>query len=73
MKIRRRLTRQIRSIFGKKTIMLNTLVVITQQGNVYGSVIAGHTLGPVFEFSGAKIGFNPQDKFMVALIQNVIP
>jgi hypothetical protein len=44
----------------------NTLVVITQDGNVFGSDVAGHTLSPVYQFSGPKIGYNPQDRFMVA-------
>ena len=53
-----------------------TLVVITQSGDVFGAPIQGRdgalgfvpqSLGPVFQFSGAKIGFNPVDKFMVAI------
>jgi hypothetical protein len=43
-----------------------TLVVITQGGNVFGADVVGRTVGPVFQFSGAKIGFNPEDRFMVA-------
>jgi hypothetical protein len=46
---------------------LNTLVVTTQDGNVYGSDIQGHTLAPIYHFDGPKIGYNPQDRFMVAL------
>src|SRR5260370_27580352 len=53
----------------------NRLVVITQpDGNVFGADVVVQSVqppvasvGPVFQFSGAKIGFNPQDRFMVAL------
>jgi hypothetical protein len=45
---------------------MTTLAVITSAGNVYGCNVANNSLGPVFEFSGSKIGYNPQDKFMVA-------
>jgi hypothetical protein len=47
---------------------MTTLVVITDAGNVFGANVnfATTTVEPVFEFSGAKIGFNPQDRFMVA-------
>jgi hypothetical protein len=58
--------------------MGNTLVVITQDGSVFGADVApsrfqvelnrrGRDVRPVFQFTGAKIGFNPQDRFMVAL------
>jgi ATP-dependent phosphoenolpyruvate carboxykinase len=43
------------------------LAVITDAGNVFGSNIVNRNLEPVFQFSGAKIGFNPQDRFMVAM------
>ena len=46
---------------------MTELAVITNQGNVFGSTVNGTELEPVFQFSGAKIGFNPQDRFMVAL------
>jgi hypothetical protein len=45
----------------------NTLVVVTQEGNVFGADVVGRQLQPVFQFSGAKIGFNPQDRFMMAV------
>jgi hypothetical protein len=48
------------------TIGGNTLAVITQAGDVFGAVVNGQNIDPVFQFSGAKIGFNPQDRFMVA-------
>jgi hypothetical protein len=48
----------------------NTLVVITQSGDVFGAYVFERNIGPVFQFSGAKIGFNPQDRFMVALKPN---
>jgi hypothetical protein len=47
---------------------MTTLVVITDVGNVYGTDVDfdNHTLGPVYEFNGAKIGYNyPQDRFMM--------
>jgi hypothetical protein len=42
------------------------LVVIRQDGLVFGADIVGRTIQPVFQFTGARIGFNPEDKFMVA-------
>jgi hypothetical protein len=47
-------------------IGVSVLTVITQDGNVFGADVEGQDLRPVFQFSGAKIGFNPQDRFMVA-------
>jgi hypothetical protein len=49
----------------------NTLVVITHDGNVFGAdvldgALIGKIVGTVFQFAGAKIGFNPQDRFMVS-------
>ncbi len=45
---------------------MTTLTVITNVGDVYGSTVAANNaLEPVFEFSGAKIGYNPQDRFMM--------
>ncbi|HZZ23998.1 MAG TPA: hypothetical protein VFE60_16085 [Roseiarcus sp.] len=44
---------------------MTTLAVITNVGDVYGSNVGSNALEPVFEFSGAKIGYNPQDRFMV--------
>jgi hypothetical protein len=51
------------------TTVGNTLFVITNTGDVYGSVIdaAVQNVGPVIHFTGAKIGYNPQDKWMVAV------
>ncbi len=49
----------------------NELVVIRQDGLVFGAEIfhgaATDSLRPVFQFNGTKIGFNPEDRFMVAL------
>ena len=45
----------------------NTLVVVTQDGDVFGSEAVGQQLQPVFQFSGAKIGYSPQDRFMMTL------
>src|ERR671919_559698 len=47
--------------------MSTTLVAVAQDGNVFGSDVNGRNLGPVHQFSGAKIGYNPQDRFMVSL------
>ena len=47
--------------------MSTTLVSVAQDGNVFGSDVSGRSLGPVYQFSGAKIGYNPQDRFMVSL------
>src|SRR5262249_3446633 len=43
------------------------IVVITQAGNVFGADVAGKNIGPVFPFTGAKIGFSPEDRFMLAM------
>ena len=45
---------------------MSTLAVITNAGNVYGTNIVSSSLSPVYEFNGAKIGYNPQDRFMMA-------
>ena len=45
----------------------NTLVVIREDGLVFGAEVVGRDFQPVFQFSGARIGFNPQDRFMVAM------
>jgi hypothetical protein len=52
-----------------------TLIVITDDGSAFGANvdITGQNIGPVFEFTGAKIGFNVQDRFMVALEPAPIP
>ena len=44
-----------------------TLVVITSFGEVFGADVSGQNIDPVFQFAGAKIGYNVQDRFMVAL------
>ena len=46
----------------------NRLTVITQTGDVFGADVdeVGRNIGPVFQFSGARIGFNLVDRFMVA-------
>ncbi len=45
----------------------NTLVVVRNDGSVFGSDVVNGQAQPVFEFGGAKIGFNPQDRFMMAV------
>ena len=50
---------------------IGTLAVITDAGDVFGVNVAGHDLGPRFQFGGGRqLGFNPQDRFMV-VINNV--
>jgi hypothetical protein len=56
---------------GEET-MSNTLTVITNVGDVFGTTVADHQLEPVFQFEGAKIGFNPQDRFMVAIYDTLV-
>jgi hypothetical protein len=52
-----------------------TLVVITDDGSAFGANVdvTGQNIDPVFQFTGAKIGFNVQDRFMVALEPAPIP
>jgi hypothetical protein len=45
----------------------NTLVVVRNDGSVFGCDVVNEQAQPVFEFGGAKIGFNPQDRFMTAV------
>jgi len=45
----------------------NTLVVIREDGLVFGATVAGRDIQPVFQFSGARIGFHLLDRFMVAM------
>ena len=45
----------------------NTLVVVANDGGVYGADVVNRVVQPVFQFGGAKIGFNPQDRFMMSL------
>ena len=50
----------------------NTLVVITDDGSVFGANVVGTNIQPVFQFTGAAIGFNTQDRFMVALDNTLV-
>jgi hypothetical protein len=44
------------------------LYVIRNDGLVFGAYVqATGNIQPVFQFTGARIGYNPQDRFMVAL------
>jgi len=45
----------------------STLVVVRNDGSVFGSDVVNGQAQAVFEFGGAKIGFNPQDRFMMTL------
>ena len=43
------------------------IVVITQDGSVFGHDVNGTTVGPAFAFDGSKVAFNgPADRFVVA-------
>ncbi len=52
--------------------MDNRLVVIRQDGLVFGADVVDRHIQPVFQFSGARIGFNPEDRFMVAEANELI-
>ena len=43
---------------------LKRLIVTKITGEVFGADIVGTNIEPVFRFTGAAIGFNPEDKFM---------
>jgi hypothetical protein len=48
------------------------LSVITNGGNVFAAGVEVNSagapeLGPIFQFGGAKIGFNPQDLIMMPI------
>jgi hypothetical protein len=45
----------------------NTLVVVRNDGSVFGSDVVNGQAQAVFEFGGGRIGFNPQDRFMTAV------
>jgi hypothetical protein len=46
-----------------------TLAVITIHGDVFGVDVGGQGISSVFQYTGAKIGFNVQDRFMAVPIQ----
>src|SRR4051812_26921002 len=54
----------------------NTLVVVTDDGSVYGCDVVGtgkgRFLAPVQRFDGAQIGFNPDDRFMLAVDRSLV-
>ena len=39
---------------------------------MFGSDVVDRQLQPVFQFGGAKIGFNPQDRFMMTLGNTIV-
>ena len=45
----------------------NTLMVTTQNGDVFGLDVADHRVGEAFKFAGARAAFNPQDRFVVTM------
>jgi hypothetical protein len=48
-------------------VLGSTLVVVTQDGSAFGADVSGHNIGPTYSFTGARIGYNPEDRFMVVL------
>ena len=48
--------------------MASTVLVVREDGNVFGSDMQDeHHLGPVYQFAGDRIGYNPQDRFMMSM------
>jgi hypothetical protein len=46
----------------------NTLVVVTQNGDVFGHEVSGRNVGAPFKFTGSKAAFNgPADRFVVTI------
>ena len=44
----------------------NKLIIITQNGDVFGHDVSGRNIGPAFKFTGSKAAFNgPVDRFVV--------
>ena len=50
----------------------HTLIVCTQNGDVFGHDIAGRNIGPPFQFTGSKMAFNPEDRFVVIVGNTMI-
>ena len=48
----------------------HTLIVCTQNGDVFGHDIAGRNIGPPFQFTGSRMAFNPEDRFVVIVRQH---
>ena len=46
--------------------------MITDDGSAFGAEVTGQNIGPVSQFTGVKIGFNVQDRFMVALDNQLV-
>ncbi|MFF5369691.1 hypothetical protein, partial [Streptomyces sp. NPDC013187] len=53
--------------------MGNRIIVITQNGGVFGHDINGNTVGPAFAFGGSKVAFNGSvDRFVVTMGNRII-
>ncbi len=50
----------------------HTLIVCTQNGDVFGHDIAGRNIGPPFKFTGSRMAFNPEDRFVVTVGNTII-
>ena len=54
------------------TTLGSTLVVVRSDGRVFGSEVVNGQAQSVFEYAGAKIGFNPQDRFKMAVDNTLV-
>ena len=53
--------------------MGNRLIVITQNGSVFGHDVTGNTVGGAFGFGGSKVAFNgPADRFVLKMGNRLI-
>lgn len=43
------------------------LMVLTRSGQVFGHEVSERHIGDPFQFSGARMGFNPQDRFVTTI------
>ena len=50
----------------------HTLIVCTQNGDVFGHDIARRNIGPPFKFTGSRMAFNPEDRFVVIVGNTMI-
>ncbi|WP_405419308.1 hypothetical protein [Streptomyces erythrochromogenes] len=53
--------------------MGNRIIVITENGGVFGHDVTGNTVGPAFAFGGSKVAFNRAfDRFVVTMGNRII-
>jgi hypothetical protein len=50
----------------------NTMIVTTQNGDVFGADVSGRHIDDIFKFTGSKMAFNPQDRFVVTIGNTMI-